>query len=147
MAGGDRRGMVCYMCTLSAVAISTSMTEQTALQELMEWAEIESWGLEVTAVWRSCAGSGLTMAWVNDSSWLNHPSLLFCSCLVIGTKSSALQWCYHVICKCGSFQIFGNENNVLNYIHEEVKGKLISGCACCLSVQNVLSSCVPSQSL
>jgi len=110
MAGVDRRGMVCCVCTLSAVAISTSLTEQTALQELMEWAEIESWGLEVTAVWRSCAGSGLTMAWVNDSSSLNHPSVLFSLCLVIGTNSSALQQCYHEGCKCDSFKIFGNEN-------------------------------------
>jgi hypothetical protein len=68
MAGVDRGSMVCCVCAVSAVAISTSLTEQTALQELMEWAEIESWGLEVTAVWRSCAESGLTTASVNDSS-------------------------------------------------------------------------------
>jgi hypothetical protein len=50
------------VCIVSATSISTSPMEQTVLQELMEWAGLESRGLEVTSVPRSCAGPGLTMA-------------------------------------------------------------------------------------
>lgn len=49
-----------YVCIVSAASISTSLVEQTALQELMEWADLQSRGLEVTSVPRSCAGPGLT---------------------------------------------------------------------------------------
>jgi len=44
--------------------------------------------------------------------------------------------------KVAEVQIFGNESDKSNYIHEEIKSKLNSENTCSHSVQNLLSSCL-----